>query len=106
MIHRTIKNQVLKSLKNYPIVLITGARQVGKSTLCFELKKELGYNYISLENLRNRTQAQTDPELFLQEHQPLLIIDESQYAPILFEVIEAIVNKQKKKLVKTTECIC
>ena len=95
MINRTIKDQVLKSLKNYPVTLITGARQVGKSTLCFEIKKELSYNYVSLDDLRNRKQAQSDPELFLQEHKPPLIIDEVQYAPILFDVIEAIVNKQK-----------
>ena len=95
MINRTIKNQVLKSLKNYPVTLINGARQVGKSTLCFEIKKELSYNYVSLDDLRNRKQAQSDPELFLQEHKPPLIIDEVQYAPILFDVIEAIVNKQK-----------
>ena len=48
MISRTIKESILKSIKNKPVTLITGARQVGKSTLCGELKKEL--NTIKLEN--------------------------------------------------------
>ena len=52
MITRTIKESVLKAMKNKPVVLITGARQVGKSTLCSEIKKEYGYEYVSLDNLR------------------------------------------------------
>ena len=43
MIERTIKKEILKSLKIKPITLITGARQVGKSTLCYEIKITLGY---------------------------------------------------------------
>ena len=95
MISRTIKKQIETSIKNKPITLITGARQVGKSTLCYEIKKELGYNYVSLDDRRERTQAINDPELFLKLHSWPLIIDEVQYAPGLFDVIESIVNKQK-----------
>lgn len=43
MIKRTIKKQIELSIKTKPITLITGARQVGKSTLCYEIKKEYGY---------------------------------------------------------------
>lgn len=53
MIKRTIKEAVVKALKNKPVVLITGARQVSKSTLCGEIKKEYGYEYASLDNLRD-----------------------------------------------------
>lgn len=95
MINRTIKEFVLKSIKNKPVTLITGARQIGKSTLCYEIKKELGYNYVSLDNIRERQQAISDPEMFLQLHSWPLIIDEVQYAPKLFEVIESIVNNEK-----------
>lgn len=95
MIKRTIKEQILKSIKNKPVTLITGARQVGKSTLCYQIKKELDYNYVSLDDIRERKQAITDPEMFLQLHKWPLIIDEVQYAPKLFEVIEGIVNKEK-----------
>ena len=95
MIERTIEKEVIKSIKNRPVVLITGARQVGKSTLCFKLKRELGFNYVSLDDLRLREQAKSDPELFLETHKWPLIIDEVQNAPELFDAIEAIVNKKK-----------
>lgn len=95
MIKRTIKNAVIKSLKTKPVVLITGARQVGKSTLCAEFVKEYGYHYVSLDNLREREAAINDPELFLQLHPAPLIIDEVQYAPQLFAAIETIVNATK-----------
>lgn len=95
MISRTIKNSVLKAMKTKPVVLITGARQVGKSTLCGEIKKEFGYEYVSLDNLRERETAIKDPELFLSLHKSPLIIDEVQYAPKLLDVIESIVNKVK-----------
>lgn len=95
MIKRTIKSQIEESIKNKPVTLITGARQVGKSTLCYEIKKEYGFNYVSLDDRRERAQAISDPELFLKMHSWPLIIDEVQYAPALFDVIESIVNKQK-----------
>ena len=95
MISRTIKKEILKSVQFKPVTLITGARQVGKSTLCNEIKNELGYNYVSLDDRRERQQAITDPEMFLSMHPYPLIIDEVQYAPVLFDAIEAIVNKKK-----------
>ncbi len=95
MIERTIKKQIIKSIKSKPVTLITGARQVGKSTLCYEIKKEFHYDYVSLDDLREREQAIRDPEFFLQMHKWPLIIDEIQYAPKLFEVLEMIVNKEK-----------
>ena len=95
MITRTIKEAILKAMKNKPVVLITGARQVGKSTLCGEIKKEYGYEYVSLDNLREREMAIRDPELFLSLHKAPLIIDEVQYAPKLLDVIESIVNRVK-----------
>lgn len=79
MIDRTIKESVIKAMNNKPVVLITGARQVGKSTLCGEIKKEFGYEYVSLDNLRERETAIKDPELFLSLHKSPLIIDEEIY---------------------------
>ena len=97
MIYRTIKESIINAIQNKPVVLVTGARQVGKSTLCAEIGKEHGYNYVSLDNLRERETAINDPELFLTLHKAPLIIDEIQYAPKLFDVIEAIVNERKIK---------
>ena len=95
MFKRTIQESVNNALKTKPVVLITGARQVGKSTLCSCFVKDYGFNYVSLDNLRERENAINDPELFLTIHKAPLIIDEVQYAPKLFDVIESIVNKVK-----------
>lgn len=97
IITRTIKKPLLKSIKNYPITLVTGARQVGKSTLCFLLTNENNFNYVSLDNLDDRSEALNDPKFFLSKHKPPLIIDEVQYAPILFNYIQAIVNEKRLK---------
>lgn len=97
MIERTIKKTIIDSIHSYPVTLICGARQVGKSTLCYQLEKELGFDYVSLDVYSNRLQAINNPELFLREHKAPLIIDEVQYAPKLFEYIEAIVNEEKHK---------
>ena len=95
MIKRTIQKQIETSIKTKPVTLITGARQVGKSTLCYEMKKEFCFNYVSLDDRFERAQAINDPELFLKLHPCPLIIDEVQYAPQLFDSIESVVNKKK-----------
>ncbi|MBO7615169.1 MAG: ATP-binding protein [Bacilli bacterium] len=95
MIKRTIQKQIETSIKTKPVTLITGARQVGKSTLCYEMKKEFGFNYVSLDDRFERAQAINDPELFLKLHPCPLIIDEVQYAPQLFDSLEFVVNKKK-----------
>lgn len=95
MIKRTIKDVLINNINSYPVTLVTGARQIGKSTLCYELSKEYGFNYVSLDDLDNRSEAINDPKFFLEKHKYPLIIDEIQYAPVLFEYIEAIVNKKR-----------
>lgn len=95
MIKRTIKETIIDSIKHWPVTLLTGAWEVGKSTVCYEIAKELGFNYVSLDEIRYRKEANEDPEMFLIKHEAPLVIDEIQYAPILFEVIESIVNKKK-----------
>lgn len=95
MLKRTIKKEVDRALENYPVVLITGARQIGKSTLVYEYVKERGYDYVSLDNVDQRKIALSDPKYFIQQFHKPLIIDEVQYAPILFEIIEEIVNKKR-----------
>lgn len=98
MIERTIKKALLLNIESYPVTLVTGARQVGKSTLCYELKKELNYNYVSLDNMDERQLANEDPKFFLLKHKAPLIIDEVQKAPILFEYIESIVNQTRLEI--------
>lgn len=87
MIKRTILKYIEEAVKSRPVTLITGARQVGKSTIA-QLFIEKGFSYISLDNSRERNIALKDPQLFLQLHKWPLIIDEVQRAPGLFDAIE------------------
>ncbi|MCD7948648.1 MAG: ATP-binding protein [Erysipelotrichaceae bacterium] len=96
MFQRTVFNRIKNSLKHYPVVIVTGPRQVGKSTEIYKLTQE-GFHYVSLDNISNRREALEDPEFFIQQHGIPLIIDEIQYAPILMEVIESIVNEKRLK---------
>ncbi len=95
MIKRTLEKQIEDSISNWPVTLITGARQVGKTTTCVELAKRMDFNYVSLDNLKERSLAINNPESFLELHPFPLIIDEVQYAPNLFDEIEHLVNERK-----------
>ncbi|MCR5078985.1 MAG: ATP-binding protein [Bacilli bacterium] len=94
MINRTVLKQIEISVKTKPVTLITGARQVGKTTLA-TLFIEKGFSYVSLDSPREREMAREDPELFLSLHPWPLIIDEIQKAPGLFDAMESVVNKEK-----------
>ncbi|MCL2522692.1 MAG: AAA family ATPase [Erysipelotrichales bacterium] len=64
-------------IKTFPVVIISGARQVGKSTLAIALQKdnEIKYNYLTLDNPLLREEAKRDPQLFLEKNQAPVIID-------------------------------
>lgn len=94
MIKRTIQDEIERAIKTKPVTLITGARQVGKSTIALQFK-ERGFSYVSLDNVHELEIALNDPKLFLSLHPWPLIIDEVQKAPKLFNVIEEIVNNAK-----------
>jgi len=96
MIQRNILKEIEQSVLSRPVTLITGARQVGKSTLALMFEPK-GFNYVSLDSSREREMARKDPEMFLSLHSWPLIIDEIQRAPQLFEVIEEKVNEEKRK---------
>ena len=83
--HRTIEKSLNDSIGNWPVIMITGPRQVGKTTLLNHLVETSNekINYISLDNMLIRAQAKEDPELFLRTYETPLIIDEFQYAPEL-----------------------
>lgn len=95
MIKRTIKESILNDLEVYPVVIVTGPRQIGKSTLVNQIAIEKKINYVSLDDISKRKLANDDPTYFIESHGYPLIIDEIQYAPILMEVIESIVNKRR-----------
>ena len=96
-----VPRELEKSFKEannfFSVLLLTGARQVGKATF---LKKiaESGRGFVSLDPLDARTKAAEDPRLFLADNPPPVIIDEIQYVPELLPYIKAIVDE-----VRTTD---
>ncbi len=92
---RTIEATVRNVSVTFPVLLLTGPRQVGKSTL-LERMAEPERKRVSLDNPTIRLLAQTDPELFLQRYAPPVLIDEVQYAPQLFPYIKIIVDQRKQ----------
>ena len=92
-IARNLEKVVLEVTKEYPVVLVTGPRQVGKTTMLQKLMEGTDRNYVSLDDLNERNLAKTDPEMFLQLHKPPILIDEVQYAPELFVYINIHVDK-------------
>lgn len=94
-IQRTIEATILKASASFPVVVVTGARQVGKTTVLKRLAERqdgIPRNYVSLDTLDLRVLAEEDPALFLQRFPPPLLIDEIQYAPRLMPYIKAFVD--------------
>ena len=81
------------------MVLITGPRQVGKSTLVQALGKveDPSRVYVSLDTIQSRATAQEDPELFLRQHPPPVTVDEVQHAPQLLDAIKPRVDREKER---------
>lgn len=94
-IKRSLESVVSQVTKEYPVVLVTGPRQVGKTTMLQKLMEGTDRGYVSLDDLNERHLAKTDPELFLQLHKPPVLIDEVQYAPELFSYIKIHVDKNR-----------
>jgi predicted AAA+ superfamily ATPase len=92
MIERTITKKLSEMLEKFPVALLTGPRQSGKSTL---LRSAFpNYDYVSLEELDIRLLAQSDPRGFLGSYRRKTIIDEAQHAPQLFSYIQSIIDRE------------
>lgn len=99
-ISRTIEDKLISMIDNYQVIMITGPRQVGKSTLLSYISRKYNkkINRVTLDDLILRQQAQEDPELFLRTHETPLIIDEFQRAPELLSYIKMIVDNDNEKI--------
>ena len=94
MLERTIKPYIERVSRDFPVLLLTGPRRIGKSVLLSMIKGEKR-KYVTLDNLDDRALAQNDPAVFFQKYTPPIIIDEVQYAPGLFTYIKIWVDKHK-----------
>lgn len=92
---RLAENAIKKQEKMFKTILVTGARQVGKTTLLKNMNPNM--NYITLDDMILNQSAVEEPELFLKANKPPIIIDEIQYAPNLLRYIKMVVDNSEKK---------
>jgi len=95
IVERTLATTIQRVSGSFPVLLLTGPRQVGKTTL-LDGCAEAGRNIVTLDDLDQRDLARRDPALFLQRYPPPLIIDEVQYAPELFSAIKIAADRSKR----------
>jgi predicted AAA+ superfamily ATPase len=91
---RTIEKSLRSISETFPVLLLTGPRQIGKTTL---LTKMAGSSrkVVSLDRPTVRALAKNEPEVFLERYAPPVLIDEVQYAPELFDYIKVYVDEHK-----------
>jgi predicted AAA+ superfamily ATPase len=94
-ITRDIERRVLKSAKTRPVLVLTGARQTGKTSTLRRLFPR--HDFVSLDLPTEAEQAEKEPAAFLTRHPGPAIIDEVQYAPTLFRHLKVVVDAQRGK---------
>ena len=94
-IKRSAEEVIKKQERMFKAILVTGARQVGKTTMLKTLKSEI--NYITLDDMLLSQAAQEDPGLFLKPYKTPIIIDEIQYVPDLLRYIKIEIDNSDKK---------
>lgn len=92
-IQRHLENQVMEASKCYPVVMVCGQRQVGKSTMLNQIK-EKERRYVTLDDGNARRLAEKDPELFFETYGYPLLIDEFQRVPSILLEMKRIVDQK------------
>ena len=98
MFKRIKENTLLALMRDYPCVAITGARQVGKTTLAREITASWPDNavYLDMESPRDLARLQ-EPELYLEQNEDqLIVIDEIQHRPDLFPVLRSVIDRNRR----------
>lgn len=95
-IKRAMENVILKTSETFPVLLLTGPRQVGKTTLLQHLAGP-ERSYVTLDDPDVRFLAKNDPALFMQRFSPPVLIDEIQYAPEILPYIKMSVDRSRQK---------
>ena len=94
MINRALLKEALRINQSFQVLIITGPRQSGKTTLCKMAFAD--YDYHNLENPDTRERVKHDPLTFLQSNKHGMIIDEAQQIPELFSYIQVVVDEHKE----------
>ncbi len=94
---RLIEQLVIKSFKTFPVVMLTGSRQAGKTTVLRKLAPTR--RFVTLDDIETRKLATDDPKGFIDRFPPPVFIDEFQYAPELLSYIKIAVDEKRTSLV-------
>jgi len=101
LLPRTLTSTLTKASRQFPVLMLTGPRQVGKTTLLKALAErepgDVPRRYVTLDNPMMLRLAREEPALFLQRQPPPLLIDEIQYAPGLLPLIKEAVDSRGEK---------
>ena len=93
-ITRQIEKRLLRLADHFPVIVVTGARQVGKTTLLRHLFSEA--DHVTFDPTVDVENARADPDLFLDDHREPLVLDEIQYAPEVVSAIKRRVDDDRK----------
>ena len=93
---RNISNKINKLLGDFPVLVLLGARQVGKTTLTKSLLPE--WDYFDLEKISDYNRITNDPEFFFQQYPSQVIIDEAQRLPQLFETLRGVIDEKRSSV--------
>ncbi len=94
-VQRALLPKAQRLLQHFPVLVILGARQVGKSTFSQQLGAD--WLYLDMENPLDRARVLNDPELFFADHPERLILDEAQAAPELFNILRGVIDRQRQQ---------
>src|SRR5271165_4287050 len=94
-IPRDIEARLQRSARTRPVVVLTGARQTGKTSTLRRLFPD--HKFVSLDLPTEAEQAEKEPRGFLDRHAPPVIIDEVQYAPGLFRYLKVAVDSNRSR---------
>ena len=94
-VHREIEPLLLERAATRPVVVLTGARQTGKTSLVRRLFPD--HAFVTLDLPSEAEQAERDPAAFLRRHPPPVILDEVQYAPALFRYLKIAVDRDRER---------
>lgn len=101
LLTRSIIDTILQRIKKEKVIALTGSRQTGKTTLCDELlpkSANLSHTYISFDDPDERLRFNKDPITILEAlDTPLVILDEVQKIPSLFDPLKYVIDRRKKK---------
>jgi predicted AAA+ superfamily ATPase len=92
---RALEDRWREAAEQFPVLLLTGPRQVGKTTLLEHLCGP-ERRYVTLDDLAVRALAREDPALFLERFPPPVVIDEVQYAPELLSAVKIAVDRDRR----------